>query len=110
MNQKRTLIPTFGGAVYVNPEEVCFLKANRHSTQMIMEDKEEHRITLSLTQAQERLDCPSFIRTHRSYVVNKYQICQVKGAFEWLKLTTRHEIPVSRQRRPEVRKILNRVE
>ena len=110
MNFKRKIIPTPGGAVYVNPEEVCFLKANRHCTQMIMKDHEEHQVMLSLSQAHERLNCMYFIRTHRSYVVNMNHIYKVKGAFECLKLTTQHKIPVSRQRRPGVKKILNGVE
>mgnify|MGYP006293998821 CR=1 FL=1 len=110
MNFKRTLIPTLGGAIYADPGEICFLEAKRHYTLMIMKNNEKHEITLSLRQIHERLDSNNFIRTHRSYVVNVNHICRVKGAFELLKLATKDEIPVSRQRRPEVRKVLNGLE
>jgi len=110
MNFRRKIIPTPGGAVYVNPEEVCFLKANRHYTRMIMNNDDEHQAMLSLSQVHDRLDCRYLIRTHRSYVVNVNHIYKVKGAFERLKLTTKHEVPVSRKKRPEVKKILNGAE
>jgi DNA-binding LytR/AlgR family response regulator len=65
-----------------------------------------HEVPLILKKLHQRIDLPYFVRTHHSFLVNINYIDKIIGNFELLELSTQEQIPVSRNKRPEVRNIL----
>jgi two-component system LytT family response regulator len=103
---RKKLIPTSKDQILVHPEEIIYSRANNRSAILILKDNSEHHISLTLKELCSLMNCEYLIRTHHSYVVNLNHIIKVKGAFEKLQLTNNTEIPVSRRKRSEVRKII----
>ncbi|NRA68461.1 MAG: response regulator transcription factor [Pseudobacteriovorax sp.] len=86
--------------------EVLFCQASHNETIVVTTDGRESIVNLSLNELEARLS-DTFVRCHRSYLVNKAQVTSMKK--DGTSLEIRHwdgEIPVSRRLKKETRQSL----
>ena len=62
-----------GGKIFVTSEDVVFVRADGHYTQVFTKEA-RHFCAWSITEANKRLIPQGFIRVHRSYVVNPLRV------------------------------------
>lgn len=100
-------IPTSNGVKLLPVSEVLFLKADGSYTEIRTEKNENHVVSRKLFELEEKLSPKSFLRTHRSYIVNVEQVREyVGGKNSELLLSTGKSVPVSRSKKEAVKKIL----
>ena len=100
----KKLIPTIKEHILVDPEEIIYFQGKNKGTSLVMEGSNEYEVQLTLKELASRLDCRFLIRIHHSFVVNLRHVIKVKGCFEKVVLTNGEEIPISRRKRPTVRR------
>jgi len=81
----------------INHSDILFIEADNDYIKVICKDK-EHRTHCTLKEIENRLSA-NFIKTHRSYLVNRTQIDKLNGTFLLVKNYT---IPVSRAYKQDV--------
>ncbi len=89
-------LPSFGGTEFINPEDICAIKADDKHICLFFEEQDEKQIRLSIGSAVKKLDLPYFVRCHRSYIVN---VLKIKGRCKnglQLQLKNDLSIPVSK--------------
>ncbi len=67
---RRIIMPTHNGLIYVNLNEICYLKSEGRYTCMFLSDGTEMLITLSLKGCQKKLENTTLLRVHRSHIIN----------------------------------------
>jgi len=70
----RFVFPTQGGLVYLDAEEICYLESSGRYTDIYLISKERIVTTLSLKDCLEKLFNSTFIRIHRSFIINLFHI------------------------------------
>jgi len=99
-----------GGATrLLAPWEIYAVQADAHYT-YVFDGKETHFCNLSISEIEARLDPQTFLRVHRSHIVNVAHAAALKrvrdqGLLE-LDSAERHQVPVSRSRLPKLRAAL----
>ena len=91
------------------PEEIYAVRADAHYT-YVFDGAETHFCNLSISEIEQRLDPATFLRVHRSHIVNVAHAAALKrvrdqGLLE-LDCAERHAVPVSRARLPKLRAAL----
>jgi len=91
------------------PEEIYAVRADAHYT-YVFDGAETHFCNLSISEIEQRLDPATFLRVHRSHIVNVAHAAALKrvrdqGLLE-LDCAARHAVPVSRARLPKLRAAL----
>src|SRR3546814_21146705 len=89
--------------------EIYAVRADAHYT-YVCDGKETHFCNLSISEIESRLDPATFLRVHRSHIVNVAHAATLKrvrdqGLLE-LDSAERHAVPVSRSRLPKLREAL----
>lgn len=68
--KERSFIGKFGGKkIIVNADEICYIKANLISVEMVAKNKKA-RVSMQIKEIQKALEGLNFFRIHRSYMVN----------------------------------------
>ena len=101
----RVAVKVRGRLELVDCESITYFSSESHETVFYTSESKEYVCDLSLTTLEERLDSSKFIRSHRAYLVNLAYIASLQGNT----LILRDElgtIPVSKRKRPEVKKKL----
>ena len=98
-----------GATRLLAPEEIYAVHADAHYT-YVFDGAETHFCNLSISEIEARLDPATFLRVHRSHIVNVAHASALKrvrdqGLLE-LKSPKRHAVPVSRSRLPKLRAAL----
>jgi len=99
-----------GGATrLLAPREIYAVHADAHYT-YVFDGKETHFCNLSISEIEARLDPQTFLRVHRSHIVNVAHATALRrvrdqGLLE-LDSAERHQVPVSRSRLPKLRAAL----
>lgn len=98
-----------GATRLLAPEEIYAVHADAHYT-YVFDGAETHFCSLSISEIEARLDPATFLRVHRSHIVNVAHASALKrvrdqGLLE-LKSPKRHAVPVSRSRLPKLRAAL----
>lgn len=79
---------------YLKVSQIAFLERQKHLTVITMTTGETFDTKEKLQELMDRMASPSFCRCHVSYVVNLEQVAEIDG--HNIKMTTGHQIPVSR--------------
>lgn len=66
----RIIFPTQSGLIYLKRDEICYLESLNRYTHVYLNNGEQMLTTLSLKDCCEKLSDSTFIRIHRSYVIN----------------------------------------
>ena len=98
-----------GATRLLAPREIYAVHADAHYT-YVFDGKETHFCNLSISEIEARLDPQTFLRVHRSHIVNVAHAAALKrvrdqGLLE-LDSAERHQVPVSRSRLPKLRAAL----
>ncbi|WP_193371611.1 MHYT domain-containing protein [Pelagibius marinus] len=93
----------------LTPQEIYAVHADAHYT-YVFDGQETHFCNLSISEIESRLDPQTFLRVHRSHIVNVAHAAALKrvrdqGLLE-LDSAERHQVPVSRSRLPKLRAAL----
>ncbi|HMA14028.1 MAG TPA: MHYT domain-containing protein, partial [Kiloniellaceae bacterium] len=98
-----------GATRLLAPRDIYAVHADAHYT-YVFDGKETHFCNLSISEIEARLDPATFLRVHRSHIVNVAHASALKrvrdqGLLE-LNCANRHAVPVSRSRLPKLRAAL----
>ncbi len=98
-----------GATRLLTPQEIYAVHADAHYT-YVFDGQETHFCNLSISEIESRLDPKTFLRVHRSHIVNVAHAAALKrvrdqGLLE-LDCAERHQVPVSRSRLPKLRAAL----
>ena len=98
-----------GATHLLAPDEIYAVHADAHYT-YVFDGAETHFCNLSISEIESRLDPSTFLRVHRSHIVNVAHASALKrvrdqGLLE-LDSADRHAVPVSRSRLPKLRAAL----
>jgi two-component system LytT family response regulator len=101
-------IPTQGGFEYLPIDEVEYLEADGSYVQIYCTNNRCKTVSKNLKYFETALaDCPSFIRPHRSFLVNvNYVTNYSKSEGGYLLLKRNVQIPVSRERKQAIQEML----
>jgi two-component system LytT family response regulator len=107
--KQRIVLPTSSGDLVIDANEIDWIEADDYYA-AIHARKQRLLLRESLTSLVQRLDSKSFVRVHRSAIVNIDRIAQVRNDGDELKLVLQSgaQVPVSRRRRSTIRRILRR--
>ena len=98
-----------GATRLLAPQEIYAVHADAHYT-YVFDGRDTHFCNLSISEIEARLDPATFLRVHRSHIVNVAHASALKrvrdqGLLE-LDCANRHAVPVSRSRLPKLRAAL----
>ncbi|MDO5390014.1 MAG: LytTR family DNA-binding domain-containing protein [Eubacteriales bacterium] len=101
-NQEELLIPINGGVKKVSSREICYIEIKGRKSRIVQE-KEKCDTSLSIDKLEKMLAGKGFIRCHQSFLVNCSYIRTLRTSL--IELTDGTEIPVSKHRVKEVRRL-----
>jgi NO-binding membrane sensor protein with MHYT domain len=98
-----------GSTRFLAPEQIYAVRADAHYT-YVFDGAENHFCNLSISEIEARLDPGTFLRVHRSHIVNVAHASALKrvrdqGLLE-LDSAAHHAVPVSRSRLPKLKAAL----
>ncbi len=67
---RRVIFPTQSGLIYLKMDEICYLGSSGRYTNIYLITGEQMLTTISLKECCEKLSYSTFIRVHRSYIIN----------------------------------------
>jgi len=95
-DSKRFVLPVSDGLVFVQTEDIIYLKADRSYTEFHMKDGKCITVSKNLKEYDTILNDRSFFRIHRSYVINMHEITHyLKSEGGFVMLSNGDKIPVS---------------
>jgi two-component system LytT family response regulator len=104
----RLVVQTGTGERLLDFAEIEYLEASRNYVSVFTEER-EYLLRETLASLESRLARHGFLRTHRSYLVNRARVAGVEpgaGAGQHIVLKSGRKVPLSRSRRGEVRAAL----
>src|SRR5262245_32627407 len=106
----RIVVQTFRGKLILNADEVDWIEADDYYA-AIHSGNARHLVRESLTSLEERLNPTTFLRTHRSAIVNMDRVCELRKerGESFLVIAGGSRIPISRRRRARIARLLRRL-
>jgi two-component system LytT family response regulator len=110
LNNKQTspkiTIPVTGGFIVTEPDDILYLKADSSYTLLLMKDDKKHLISKNLKDFETYLNKDTFMRIHRSYIININNVVQYfKHDGGMVKMFDGEKIPISKDRKDEFLKL-----
>ncbi len=99
-------ISTIEGVYFSDPKDIIRLEGEGNYTRFFFSDRKPLLVSKVIKDYEEILQDYSFIRIHKSYLVNKHYISQI-GKDDTLILSDGSQIAISRRRKEEVMLLLN---
>lgn len=100
-------VPSSEGVYFFMIDEILRLEADRSYTHIHLTNKKPFIASKTLKHFEEMLDEFSFIRTHKSHLVNPKHITRISNDNEFVLLTDGTKVEVSRRKKEEVLQQLN---
>lgn len=99
-NFNKIAVPSGSQLILLNTDEISFIKGERAYSEIFMNDGRKILVSRNLKKFEELFEnFPSFLRIHKSYIVNFEQILSfTKSDGGWVKLKSGTDIPVSPER------------
>ncbi len=101
-------VPSMEGTYFFKIDEIIRLEADRTYTHIHLVNKKPFVASKTLKHFEEMLEDSNFIRTHKSHLVNTKFISKISHDKETIELTNGTNVEVSRRKKDEVMKILNK--
>jgi len=103
-------IPVLEGMVFINIDEIVYLRAEAAYTQIFLTDKTQFTASRNIGEFEELLlTNTAFFRTHRSYIINLQHIKKyLRQGGASVIMSNDHEVGVSRERKDEFLEIIDR--
>ncbi len=99
----RVKIKCNGDTHFLDPNQIILCLAEKTKTSIFLQSEEELVCNFNIGELESLLSGRSFIRTHRSYLVNKIYIAKLKPAECVIQLTNGKEVPVSTRKLKQLR-------
>ena len=90
---------------FISPHDIYYCKADDNYTKLFLRDNTEFIVTKTLKEAEEMLHAHHFMRTHKSFLVNKNHVMHLNSEGNLL-LKNQITIEVSRRRMEEIKTAL----
>lgn len=104
----KIILPASGDHSVVNVDDIVYAVAEGSYCRIFFEKNRSSIIVKPLVFLEKKLsDYPYMFRVHKSYLVNLKRVKNVAGDLTYLAVSADELIPVSRQKKQEVRKVLN---
>lgn len=100
-------VPSSEGVYFFMIDEILRLEADRSYTHIHLVNRKPFIASKTLKHFEEMLDEFSFIRTHKSHLVNPKHITRISNDNEFVLLTDGTKVEVSRRKKEEVLQQLN---
>ncbi|HEU4469533.1 MAG TPA: LytTR family DNA-binding domain-containing protein [Flavisolibacter sp.] len=100
-------VPSAEGFYFFMIDDILRLEADRSYTHIHLVNKKPFIASKTLKHFEEMLEEFSFIRTHKSHLVNPKHITRLSSDNEFVLLTDGSKVEVSRRKKEEVQKQLN---
>lgn len=101
INDFKLAIPTTSGAVFFSPADIVRLEGEGNYTRFFLKDGRKHMSSKTMKEYEEILLQHSFLRIHKSHLVNKVFIENYHNEGAVI-LKDKTQLPVSRQRKQQV--------
>lgn len=99
---KKIALPVADGFMFVEPEDVLYLKADGSYTNIYLVDGQKFLVTKKIKEFVRILNHPCFFKTHRSYLINLNQIKQyVKNDGGYIVMGNGDQVTLARDRKDE---------
>lgn len=106
-NQRNLLIIQLQDkTLFLDPREICYLKADSNYTVIYMHDGKEYITSKTVKHFQTQLENTHFFRSHQSYLVNITYIQEYIKIDNSVRLKNGALIPVSKNKKDELLKVL----
>ncbi len=103
----RLAVPSSQGVFFFTLDEILRLEADRNYTVIHLVGKRPFVASKTLKHFEEMLEEFSFIRTHKSHLVNSFHIVRLSNDHEYVLLSDGSKIEISRRKKDEVQQQLN---
>ncbi|SEI74886.1 two component transcriptional regulator, LytTR family [Dyadobacter koreensis] len=100
-------VPSSQGVFFFTLDEILRLEADRNYTIIHLVGKRPFVASKTLKHFEEMLEEFSFIRTHKSHLVNSFHIVRLSNDHEYVLLSDGAKIEISRRKKDEVQQQLN---
>lgn len=100
-------VPSAEGFYFFMVDEILRLEADKNYTHIHLQQKRPFIASKTLKHFEDLLDDFSFIRTHKSHLVNPRHVTRLSNNSEYLILTDGSRVEVSRRKKDEVQKQLS---
>ncbi|WP_304232682.1 LytTR family DNA-binding domain-containing protein [Jiulongibacter sediminis] len=102
-NFSKISLPTAKGYIFFDIDQIMWCEAQGNYSQIKIKTGEEYLASKNLKSLHETLDDPRFIRSHNSFIVNKYYVKSfVKADGGYLEMEDGKAVSVSRTRKEQV--------
>ena len=109
-NSKRFAVPTLEGLIMIDPEEVIYCESDGPYCTFHFTNSKKLMVSKTLKEAEEVLQGNDFFRIHHSFVVNmKYITKYIRGEGGEVVMNNGKNIPVSRTKKQDFLKMLERM-
>lgn len=98
------------GAVKIDQDEILFCHHNNDITRIVFSGGHQTCVQVSLKKIEQKLCKKKFFRCHRNYLVNLDAAGRYRSGADYISISGKNRIPVSRRRRGVLMDILCRVE
>jgi two-component system LytT family response regulator len=107
-NHSRIILPAIKGLLYLNLDEICYLESTQgRYTEICLVNGEKMICTMSLKNCMEKLNHSTFIRVHRSYIINLLHInSYARGRDSHIILDDGFRVEVGMQYKDELNKVI----
>ena len=95
-----------GKYLFFSPEQIVYIKSDANTCELFFDNNHPLVITQTLKQLEGLLPETLFLRVHNSYIINLNHIKEYHKAEDYIIMSNKKGIPVSRQRKTEV---MNRI-
>ena len=109
MNTQKLLVEYSKGAEFITLADIIYCRASDNWTTIVIKGQSFYHVCQTLKTIEKGINRKHFLRVHRSYLVNLYQIEKILGSYEKLKMTESHTIPVSRRKRKQLKHTLKTI-
>lgn len=107
---ERLAVPTQEGIEFFNTTDIIFCKAEGSYTHLILTQKRSQLVTRNLKDFESLLLETGFCRVHHTYLINMRHIQKyVRGEGGYVIMTDNHHVDISRRKKEEFLKLLDRI-
>lgn len=106
----RLAVATFDGIDFFRTNDIIFCKADGNYTHLYLVDKAVRLVTKNLKDFENILQDSGFCRVHHSFLINLAHVQKyVRGEGGYVLMTNDHQVEISRRKKDEFMRLLDRV-
>jgi two-component system, LytTR family, response regulator len=107
---ERLAVPTFDGIDFFKTEDIIFCKADGNYTHLYLTDNTVKLTSRNLKDFDNILQDSGFCRVHHSFLINISHVQKYfRGEGGYVLMTNNHQVEISRRRKDEFMRLLDRV-